>query len=311
MARIVVRRLVILAVRVVKEFNDDRCSQTAASLAYYGLLTLFPLLIVAVSDFGLFIRDATAQQQVVEKVLDVLPLTRTEGRQQVEDAVAAVGRISLHLSLLGFVLTLWSVSGLFRSIRSAFATVWQEPADSLMREKLADFFLMAGAWLFLLASILATGFFHRVQATHSGILGPLSGGSLLWRILPHLFSLGWSFIAFLLLYRFVPRARLWLGDVWPGAAAAAGLFEIVKQVFSVYAVNFGRYDVVYGSLGAAVLLLTSMYLYAAILLMGAYVVKAYPPVMLGQEDGSWDQLWHLDRYRFRLRPPAQFRRKPK
>src|SRR4030065_270136 len=69
----------ILTVRALQAFGEDRCSHMAAAISYYALLSLFPLLILLVSVVGIFLRSSSLQQDLVEQVLDILPLTQDEG----------------------------------------------------------------------------------------------------------------------------------------------------------------------------------------------------------------------------------------
>ena len=115
-------------------------------------------------------------------------------------------------------------------------------------------------------------------------------------MVPAMFSFG----AFVVLYRFVPNAPIKIGDVWPGALVAAIFFEVIKNGFSFYLANFGRYDVIYGSLGAVVAFLFWMYLAAVVLLLGAEVASEYPRVRSGKYDHLWGQSWLLGGGRARL-----------
>ena len=73
------------------------------------------------------------------------------------------------------------------------------------------------------------------------------------------------------------------------ALVATIFFEILKNGFSFYLANFGRYDVVYGSLGAVVIFLFWTYLSATVLLLGAEVASEYPRVRSGKYDHLWGQ----------------------
>jgi membrane protein len=90
-----------------------------------------------------------------------------------------------------------------------------------------------------------------------------------------------SFLLFLLVYRYVPVAGLRFRDVWPGALLAAVLFEIVKNAFAIYIANFGNYDLAYGALGGVLIFLLWTYITANILLIGAELASEYPRVRAG------------------------------
>jgi membrane protein len=301
-ARPQVRRALILSVRSLQKLGEDRCPLMAAAISYYGLVSLFPLLIVIMSIFGVFLRDSSLQQDVVDKVLELMPLTPDKGKTEVKDAVEAVAGTSVHLSVLGLLLLSWSGMALFSAIRTSLNVVWKlETTRSLIKEKLAEMALMAAVGAFFLLSISITGLLHATQQASSDILGPLSSdATFLWRTIPHVAPATFSFGACLVLYRFVPHTRTRVADVWPGALVATLLFEVVKHGFSLYVANFGRYDLIYGSLGAVVALLFWIYLSAVILLLGAEVASEYPLVKSGEHDDYWGQSWLLGGARARL-----------
>lgn len=296
------RRLLILTVRSVQEFGDDRCTHMAAAISYYGLFSLFPLLIFMVSIFGIFLQSSSLQEDLIDHVLEFIPLTSDEGRNEVRDAIDAIAGISIPLSIVGLLGLAWSGSAMFGAIRTSLNIAWDiEASRHFVRQKLLDLAMVAGVGAFFLLSIGSTTLLRATQEVSSDILGPLSSNTaFFWRATPHLMPAIFSFGAFIVLYRFVPNAPVKIRDVWPGALVAAIFFEIIKNGFSFYLANFGRYDVIYGSLGAVVAFLFWMYLAAVVLLLGAEVASEYPRVRSGKYDHLWGQSWLLGGGRARL-----------
>jgi membrane protein len=291
----VLRRPLILTVRAFQAFGEDRCSHMAAAISYYALLSLFPLLILLVSVIGIFLRSSSLQQDLVNEILDFLPLTQDKGANEVSQAVRAIAGVSIPLTIVGLGGMAWSAGAMFGVIRSSLNVAWgSSHRRSFVRQKLLDFAMMAGFGGFFLLSIGTTGLLRATQEASSDLLGPLSGNSFFfWRAVsfavPALLSLG----AFAALYRYVPSAPVRMSGVWAGAVTAAFLFELAKNGFSFYLANFSRYDLVYGSLGAVVTFLVGLYLSAAVLLFGAEVAAEYPKVVSGQYDDLWGRTWPL------------------
>jgi membrane protein len=297
-----VRRLLILTVRSIQEFGADRCTHMAAAISYYALFSLFPLLIFMVSIFGIFLQSSSLQEDLIDKVLEFIPLTSGEGRNEVKDAIDAIAGISIPLSIVGLLGLAWSASALFGAIRTSLNIAWDiETSRHFVKQKLLDLGMVAGVGVFFLLSIGTTALLRTTQEASSDILGPLSSNTaVFWRTIPYLMPAIFSFGAFIVLYRFVPNAPTKISDVWPGALIAAISFEIIKNGFSFYLANFGRYDVIYGSLGAVVALLFWMYLSAVVLLFGAEVASEYPRVRSGKYDDLWGQSWLLGGGRAKL-----------
>lgn len=267
----------------------------AAAISYYALLSLFPLLIFVVSVLGLFLRSSSLQQDLVDEVLNILPLSQGEGANEVTQAVRAVAGVSIPLTIVGLAGLAWSASAMFGAIRSSLNVAWgSKSRRSFFKQKLLDLAMMAGFGGFFLLSIGATALLRATQEASSDLLGPLSGSSFFfWRavsfIAPALLSLG----AFAALYRYVPDTPVKTRGVWAGAVTATILFELAKNGFGFYLANFSRYDLVYGSLGAVVTFLVGLYLSAAVLLFGAEVAAEYPKVMGGGYDDLWGRSWPL------------------
>ena len=280
------RFLLTLGRRSVEEFFADNCTQMAAAISYYVLFSLFPLLIFLVGVLGLLLRDSQLQDDIINGVLDFIPLSEDKGRDQVTEAVRGVAGVgSGALGLFGLIGMAWSGSNMFgiirRSINTAYDLEYQRP---LVQQKLLDLTMVVGMGAFFLVSIGATGFLRVVRQRSEDIphLGDAAEqAGFLWDATSFLIPLALSFLAFAFLYWVVPATKVRLRDAWLGALVAAFLFEVTKIGFSIYLENFANYGLVYGSLGAVLAFLFWVYLSANILLLGAEVASEYPRVLRG------------------------------
>jgi membrane protein len=195
------------------------------------------------------------------------------------------------IGTLGLIL---SATAVFNDIKRALNIAWgiTRPRP-FVPDKLVDFTLMAGGGVFLLLSLSATAGIRVVRELSARQLGSLGlptsilNGDLLWNsvttIVPGLFT----FLAFLLLYHFVPNTRVRFRDIWLGALIGATGFEITKNVFAWYVGSFASYSVIYGTLGKLVAFMMWVYISTATLLYGAELAAEYPRVMApGGEVGS-------------------------
>ena len=266
-------RLSFLFSKAIQGFADDRCLQLAAAIAYRFIFSIFPLAIFLVSILGVFLRDSTRRENLVDAILDVIPLSG-EGPNQLERVLANVPTPWSVVGLVSIAVTLWSASGLMGALRVGLNVVWDVHRDRpWVRSKLVDFVLVLGAGIFILASVLLTGLVQivdRLLADAQTTLGALGGlaeaGSFVFGILvPTVLS----FVTFAILYRFVPAASPRFRDVWFGALFAAICFELLKNGFAFYVRSFGNYDAIYGSLGTIVAFLYLIYLSSNVFLFGA------------------------------------------
>ena len=212
------RFLLTLGRRSVEEFFADNCTQMAAAISYYVLFSLFPLLIFLVGVLGLLLRDSQLQDDIINGVLDFIPLSEDKGRDQVTEAVRGVAGVgSGALGLFGLIGMAWSGSNMFgiirRSINTAYDLEYQRP---LVQQKLLDLAMVAGMGAFFLVSIGATGFLRVVRQRSEDIphLGDAAEqAGFLWDATSFLIPLALSFLAFAFLYWVVPATKVWLRDV--------------------------------------------------------------------------------------------------
>ncbi len=283
-------RWIILVRRAAQEFSRDHCSHLAAGISYYALFAIFPLLIFVAGITGLILRDAELQQDLVNSILDAVPLDSSEGRSQLQDIVSGLGQGSSGIiGLIGLLLTGWSASSLFGAIRRSINIAYNIDAPRpIVQQKLVDLGLLLALAPFFLASIALSGIAAFARSTLSGmpVLSLVAGQPFVWGATAIGISAITSFAAFLTLYWVVPATKLGPRDVWPGALAAAVLFEIAKFGFSFYLANFGNYDAVLGTLGAGVFLLLWVNLSSNIMLFGAQVASEFPRVRAGEFDNT-------------------------
>jgi membrane protein len=282
-------RLGRLAERSVAEFFDDGCPQSAAAIAYYALFSLFPLVILVVVAFGLVLDDDDAREQVVDFLLDRLPLQPGRGQTDLEQLLRGVTRNGGTLGVVGLLGLLFSASGLMGAIRNALNKAFdatehrrRPPLQGKALDVLLVFF--AGA---MIAVSLALTIVTRLAAQASarldelGAAGETIGSALLsvGQLAPVLLS----FAVFSFLYVAVPTRKVRWREVWPGALLAAVGYEVAKTGFSVYLANFGDYSAVYGSLGAIVAFLVFVLLAAMVFLLGGEVAAEWPRVKRAEE----------------------------
>jgi membrane protein len=283
--------------RSAAEYVRDDCGALAASISYYTLFSLFPLLIFVIAMAGLLIQDRGVQQDIVDEVLKNIPLNEGEGRDSVTNAVRDVaGNSSGALSILGLAGMAWAGSSLFGALRKALNTAFDDRQSKrpFFQQKAIDLALVLALGVFFLASIGATAFLRivRTNSTRLGALGDAADSAgPLWDLASYAIPLVFSVVAFTALYCLVPSRLRSPRDVWPGAVVAAVVFEGAKLGFSVYIENFTHYDIVMGSLGAVAVFLLWIYVSANIMLFGAEIASEYRRVPeTGYEQPSMEGL---------------------
>lgn len=284
-----VRRLGVLIYRSVKGFFDDGCTHRAAAISYYVLFSLFPLVIFSVGILGLVLQDEELQTQLVDEIMENIPLSQDEGR---DDVTSTLERVSSSRSgaigTVGLLVLGWSASSMFGVLRSSLNLVFRIATPRpIVLQKLVDLGLVIAFAPFFIASVIATSALRLARTASEDLhfLGDLPENlGAAWWVASTALPIAISFVAFFLVYWLVPARRTPAKYVIPGALLAAVLFEVVKLGFTIYLENFASYDVVFGSLGAVVAFLFWVFLSSNILLLSAEVISELPAVMSGRFD---------------------------
>jgi membrane protein len=253
--------------RTYQRFNDDRVLATAGGVVFFGLLAVFPAVTALVSSYGLF-----ADPSTIGGNLQTLALMLPEGSFQiVQDQIARVlakGNASLGGAFLfGIGLALWSANAGVKAIIDALNVVHEvrEQRSFVRLNLLSLAFTLSGiaALLLMVSAVVA----FPLALDHLG-LAPDSQFMVSLARWPLMFTL--MLVALSVLYRFGPDRIAPRWEVFGVGTLTAALMWIAgSAALSWYLSNFGDYNATYGSLGAAIGLMTWMWMSATIVLFGA------------------------------------------
>jgi membrane protein len=263
-----------------RQFFADQCPQQAAGIAYRVLFSIAPLAIIVVSIFGLVLQDDGLRHDVVDAVVDALPVSAA-GRDDVEEAITGIATPASAAGLVSLVVFAWAATGMMTAIRRGLQTAMSVPESRpLARGKLVDLALIVCAAALVLVTVLLT-LLGEVLQSLSGRVGEIIGvadGLLATSVLRGA-GLALSIGVILLLYRFVPARGLRVRDGLAGAILTALLLQVISFASALIYERTTSLSVIYGALTAALVFLYSTYLYASALLLGAEVAAAWsrPP----------------------------------
>jgi membrane protein len=264
---------VLMIKEAVQEFLTDNCTHLAAAISYYMLLSLFPLALAAISILSLVSRSPNAEARVVDAITAVLPLSR-------DLVLAAIADFSPGVGAAGAIATIgliWAGMAVFNAIRKSLNTAWGiKTPRPFLRERLIELVMMLGFAAFLFVSVGVTTAFTIIRDASIHVFGErfLNGG-FVWQAVVIAASTVLAFVGFLFLYKFVPNTKVRWRHVWVGAIIAAVLFEITKNIFVWFVGEFATYNLVYGSIGTLIALMSWTYISAVIMLFCAKVISIY------------------------------------
>ncbi|MET0283655.1 MAG: YihY/virulence factor BrkB family protein [Polyangiales bacterium] len=269
------RELIGVFKETARDWSRDNATRLAASLAYYTVLSLAPLLMLAVSISGLVFGEEAARGQIAQQLTAVVGPEAGEGVETVLKNAQAPDTGTLS-SILGIAVLMFGASGVFGELQSSLNEVWQvrrKPGSfwNVIRERFFSFSMVLGVAFLLLVSLLVSAVLTAVghRLSHA-----LPGGETVWLVLNAVISLGIISVIFALLFKVIPDVEIAWRDVWVGAVVTAILFTVGKFGLDMY---LGRASVAspYGAAGSLIVLVIWVYYAAQILFFGAEFTQVH------------------------------------
>jgi membrane protein len=265
---------------------DDGCDRMGASLAFYALFSIFPLVLIAVVLLGILLgRDPGSQERLVASVSGVVSpqfralldatLTSLQSHQKARGVGAGVGIVTL----------VFGASGVFSELQISLNAIWRVQAapSSAFRttilRALEDKAISLAA-VGVAGAVLLTSLFVGIGLSALGGAAPSVPGALFWRGIDAIVSLGTVTLIFVVVFRLIPRTYVAWRDVIGGAFVTALLFNGLKGLFTWYLGHIGSYAA-YGAVGGVLGLLMWIYLVSLLVFFGAEVTRVY-----AERDGS-------------------------
>ncbi|WP_343886090.1 YihY/virulence factor BrkB family protein [Actinoallomurus spadix] len=254
--------------RTVGEVQRDELVDRAASLTYYGVLSVFPALLVLISLLGLAGKDTL--QQLINELGKAAP---GPVRQLAINALTELQHgagIAGVAGLLGLLVALWSSSGYVAAFMRASNVVYDVPEGRPLWKTLP---IRLGITIVMLVCLTVTAVTVVVTggiARRAGdLIGAQSVAVTVWDIAKWPVLLLVVSFMFALLYWASPNAKQGFRWVSPGGLLAVFLWLIVSVGFALYVANFGSYNKTYGSLAGVVVALIWLWISNLAILLGA------------------------------------------
>jgi membrane protein len=252
-------------------FFAERCPEAAAGIGFYAVFALFPFLLLLVAASSFLLESPDTQERVLSAVLRFLPVSGeivTENMRNLVGSRATAGVVSA-------VGLLWAATGVFTTVVRNVDRAWRgELTRNVLLSRLVALVIVFG--LVGLAALLLLARSFICIPTGWSLPGPLQETVAIACRLPSRAAIsGFIFLTLTLLYRLVPGTRVRWREAALGGAVGILAFRLVTAGFTWYLDSgLARYNVVYGSLGALVALLSWIYIVAAIVLYGAHLSAA-------------------------------------
>ncbi|HEX5852453.1 MAG TPA: YihY/virulence factor BrkB family protein [Solirubrobacteraceae bacterium] len=206
---------------VIKKFGDDQAGQLAALIAYYGFVSLFPLLLVLVTVLGFVLQgNPSAQASVLHSTLSQFPIIGVQLQTNVHSLKGS--GVGLAVGILGSLLAGLGITG---ASQNAFNQVWHVPhknRPNFLTSRLRGLGLLVVLGVLAILSTVSAGF---VTAGGEGIVAIL-GGVLVALIV--------NLLLFFAAFRLLTAAEVQTRDLLPGVIFGAVLWQLLQHVGGLY-----------------------------------------------------------------------------
>lgn len=247
----------------LSKFYADRGPHLAAMIAYFALLSLVPLVFLALAMLGLFGR-VDEETYLVTELKRVLP---SASISQIVNVISQIQENATVLGLIGGIFLLWTSLSLFSVLESALNIVYRRPNRSFLLGKGLAVIVMLGTLVTLFAGlVIGTIGFQLLHDAAPGFVGNRWVGYVLSLVL----STVAVFVFLLSIYYLLPNERMRFREVLPGAILASFLLQVSFQALPLYVALSQREEVLtLRALGAPVILLIWLYVMANAIVLGA------------------------------------------
>ena len=257
-------------------FRRDHASRFGAALAFYIVLSIAPIAVIAIAVAAMIFGRPAAEGVIFPQIANTLgPATANAVEEMVKNAAAPrVGFIATVFSVLTLV---FGLTGIYRQVEDALSTIWKVEREKtkggwaklVARVRTIALVLGVACLLLIIVSADAT-----IAITGKYAANHLLGGEPLWQVLQLIVSVVVLTILSATMFRFIPIEKVPWHDVFPGAAFTAAFFVIGKFALGLY-LRKAAVGSSYGAAGSFVVVLLWAYWSAQIFFFGLEFTHVY------------------------------------
>ena len=290
-------RLILLCADAVNDFLGKNCQYIAGAIAFYTLFSMFPLVLAIISIWGFFFGHELEREIMAEQMAKAFPVSSDFIGQTMRGVVSAK-TITGVASVLPLI---WASSAAFGAIRKGINSAWGVTRTrTFIRERMIDLGLASGAGILMVFLLFVTPMVGTVQLLVETAFPDVTYdfvANLIMVVASPIITFG----TLLILYKYLPNTEVSFKVVWVGALIASLAIDGATWGFIWYVNTFPVYNLVYGSIGAIMALLTWVYVSAIILLFGALATSRYAEYVGNLEEVQGLKLLWTGLSRVRLR----------
>lgn len=255
-------------------FLEDDVIHWGASLAYYALLSLGPLLILGLTIFGKAVGAGPAETWILEQVR-LLAGPRAENLAQTVIREASQPNLGSLGAILTIGLLLFGATAVFNNLQGALNRIWGVQAGShivknILRTRMAAFFMVVALGFLMVVSVVVS----TMLSWAGPLLDPIDSILPFVKLAELLASVVLLWLLVAAIFQILPDVKISWRDVWMGSLATAVLLYLGKLGLSAFLANSARASM-YGAAGSLFLLLMWVYFSAQVFFIGAEFTQVW------------------------------------
>lgn len=254
--------------RAYSGYRENRLSLYAAGFAYNTFLSIFPLLLFAVSVVGFVLSSRPElQRKVIDSIIEALPGLGGSVEQMVESVVS-----NRHLvGAIGLIGLLWAGTGIFEAVTKGFNTTWGTEPRPFLKRKALELALLLAVGTLGVVTVAVNLLSSQLLPEAAGAIG--AAGRVLLVLAGIAVGLFVNFLAFALLYAVIPQRKAALKPLARCSLVVAVAFLVSEYAFNWYFVALSNTRALYGAIGGIIGLLLWLHLTGTILFVGGELLR--------------------------------------
>jgi len=260
---------------VANSWSEDKISLLAASLAYYTMFSIAPLLIISIAVAGFIFGKDASRGNIFQAIQGLVGTQGAAAIQTMVQSASAAKHTGVIAAIIGFITLALGASGVFLQLQDALNSIWHVMQDpkrgwaSTIRQRLLSFAMVGAIAFLLLVSLLISA---AIAAAGHFVSEKIPGGESIW----HLAQFGLTFLIttllFAMVFKILPDAKIKWKATWLGSAVTSFLFSLGKTIIGLY-LGKSAFASAYGAAGSLVIVLVWLYYSAIIFFVGAEFTK--------------------------------------
>ena len=285
-----VRRVGAIAWRAAQKFDETDGEQRAASFAYYAFFAMFPLILLLITIGSTFLGP---KDEVATKVIGFVSAQIPLEEQDAKVILSTIDSVVASRKSAGFIafgVLAWTSLRFFQALVRGVNRAWGTKEYSWWRLPIKNLGMLGILTSVLFLGILAPVVLKQIEDfywSNSRKVGlDFTAFWYVFEFAKLLIPVVVLFIGMGLFFRFAPRRKTRLAEVWSAALFVTAALEILQRLFVIYTRNIGNFNALYGTFGSVIALLLWIYLTGAIIILGGCISAARYEIDMSLADQS-------------------------